>query len=166
MVSVAPDDCMKSSTKSQPRKRQEDLGQFLTGAPVANFMASMFGPLPDVVRLLDAGAGGGALTSAFVSRMCERNRSVRAIDATLYELDSQILDTLSATMGECQHLCTEAGVRFTFTIHRADFIQEVSTLLAGELFGEVPPVFDAAIANPPYRKISTDSAERRALHSV
>ena len=31
---------------------------------------------------------------------------------------------------------------------------------------EPPPTFDAAIANPPYRKINTDSAERRALLSV
>jgi adenine-specific DNA-methyltransferase len=62
--------------------------------------------------------------------------------------------------------CAEAGIRFTFTIHSADFIQEMSARLAGDLFGAPPPAFDVAIANPPYRKISTDSAERRALRSV
>ena len=35
---------MKTSTTSQPRKRQEELGQFLTATPVADFMASMFEP--------------------------------------------------------------------------------------------------------------------------
>ena len=42
----------------------------------------------------------------------------------------------------------------------------MSASLEGGFFGSTPPAFDAAIANPPYRKISTDSAERRALHSV
>ncbi len=126
----------------------------------------MFGPLPPVVRLLDAGAGAGALTLAFVDRCCEGGDGVRAIDATLYELDREVLESLNSTMRECQRRCTNAGIDFTFTIHSADFIREMSAALAGGLFGETPPVFDAAIANPPYRKISTDSPERRALRSV
>ena len=157
---------MKLAAIEHPRSRQEELGQFLTATPVADFMASMFGPLPRTVRLLDAGAGAGSLTAAFVSRWCVGNEGVRAIEATLYELDPEILDTLSATMRECQRRCTEAGIRFTFTIYSADFIQGMSARLAGDLFGTLPPTFDAAIANPPYRKISADSAERRALRSV
>ncbi len=157
---------MKAAATAPPRNRQEELGQFLTSAPMAEFMASMFGPFPGTVRLLDAGAGAGALTAAFVSRLCKRNDGVRAIEAALYELDPMILDALSATMRECQSRCAEAGIRFTFNIHPSDFIREMSARLAGDLFGTPSPAFDAAIANPPYRKISTDSAERRALRSV
>lgn len=157
---------MPNATLSEARKRQGELGQFLTPAPVADFMASVFGPLPDVVRLLDAGAGAGALTAAFVSRLCEKKDGVRAIEATLFELDPFIQDVLSKTMQDCQHVCAEAGIRFTFTIHATDFIHEMSALLAGGLFATTPPAFDAAITNPPYRKISIDSAERRALRSV
>lgn len=149
-----------------PRSRQEELGQFLTATPVADFMASMFGPLPKTVRLLDAGAGAGSLTAAFVSRCCKQRARVRAIEATLYELDPEILGALSATMSECEHRCSDAGIRFTFTIHSADFIQDMSAHLAGDLFGTPPLAFDAAIANPPYRKISTGSAERLALRSA
>jgi adenine-specific DNA-methyltransferase len=157
---------MKIAAIENPRSRQEELGQFLTAMPVADFMASMFGPLPNTVRLLDAGAGAGALTAAFVSRCCEKRDGVRSIEATLYELDCEILDALAATLRECERRCTDAGIRFTFTIHSADFIQEMSSRLSGDLFGSMPPAFDAAIANPPYRKISTDSAERRALRSA
>jgi len=157
---------MKVAPPSNSRNRQEELGQFLTAAPVADFMASMFGPLPRTVRLLDAGCGSGALTLAFVSRVCANEHRVREIEATLYELDPLIVDALSATMKECQRRCSNVGIRFTFTIHSADFIQEMSERLAGDLFGSPPPAFDAAIANPPYRKINTDSAERRALRSV
>lgn len=157
---------MNIAATASPRERQEELGQFLTSSPVAYFMASMFGPLPRTVRLLDAGAGAGSLTAAFVSRCCEKRDGVHAIEATLYEFDNEILDDLTATMIECEHRCTNAGISFTFTIHSADFIQDISSRLAGDLFGTQPPAFDAAIANPPYRKISTDSLERRALRSV
>lgn len=149
-----------------PKSRKEELGQFLTAAPLAEFMASMFGSLPQTVRLLDAGAGAGALTAAFVSRCCKMRDGVHAIDATLYELDDVILNALTATMRECEHRCASAGIRFTFTIHAADFIGEISPRLAGDLFGAAPPAFDAAIANPPYRKISAESATRRALRSL
>ena len=100
---------MKIAAIENLRTRQEELGQFFTAAPVAEFMASMFGPLPRTVRLLDAGAGAGALTAAFVSRCCEKRAGVRAIEATLYELDGAILNALAATMRECERRCSEAG---------------------------------------------------------
>lgn len=157
---------MKTTSKSQQRTRQQKLGQFLTAVPTADFMASMFGPLPRVVRLLDAGAGSGTLTNAFVSRLCGEKCEVQAIEATVYELDPSILDALSATMLDCQRRCMNAGIQFSYTIHSSDFIQEMSVRLAGDMFGAPPPGFDAAIVNPPYRKISADSGERRALRSV
>jgi adenine-specific DNA-methyltransferase len=157
---------MQMAAMKTHRNRREELGQFLTATPVADFMASMFGPLPKTVHLLDAGAGAGSLTAAFVSRCCEQRDGVRAIEATLYEIDGEILDALATTMRECESRGSEAGIRFTFTIHSADFIKEMSTRLAGDLFGSLPPLFDAAIVNPPYRKISTDSAERYALRLV
>jgi len=153
-------------SESASRRRQGELGQFLTPAPVADFMASLFGLLPNVVRLLDAGAGAGALTAAFVSRLCEKSDGVRAIEATLYELDPFIQAALSETMQDCQRICAEAGIRFSFAIHATDFIQEMSALLENSLFATKPPAFDVAIVNPPYRKIGADSAERRNLRQV
>src|ERR1700691_2748579 len=105
---------MTNAAISATRLRQGELGQFLTPAPIALFMASLFGPLPKVVRMLDAGAGAGALTAAFVSRLCEGNNAVRAIEATLYEIDPLIQDDLSKTMQHCQSRCAEAGIQFAF----------------------------------------------------
>jgi adenine-specific DNA-methyltransferase len=152
---------MSMAATSAHRQRQGELGQFLTPAPLASFMASMFGPLPEVVRLLDAGAGAGALTTAFVSRLCQKKDGVRSIEATLYEFDPLIQDALSKTMLDCQRVCSRAGIQFTFAIHSTDFIQEMSSRLADDLFGAPRPSFDAAITNPPYRKIRMDSHERR-----
>ena len=114
---------MNTAAIADLRSRREELGQFLTAPPVADLMASMFGPLPRTVRLLDAGAGDGALTAAFVSRCCRQRNGVRAIDATLYELDGEILDALGTTMQECARRCAAAGIHFTFTIQAADFIR-------------------------------------------
>ncbi|MEO6845772.1 MAG: Eco57I restriction-modification methylase domain-containing protein [Chthoniobacterales bacterium] len=157
---------MITAETSDVRKRQRELGQFLTPAPVADFMASIFDALPSTVRLLDAGAGAGALTAAFVSRLCKKKENVRAIEATLYEVDPQIHDALLVTMHKCQEACMRADIRFTFSIHKTDFIQEMASRLASDLFYSSPPVFDVAIVNPPYRKISNDSPERCYLSSA
>jgi len=148
------------------RKHKGELGQFLTPLPVADFMTSLFGPLPETVRLLDAGAGAGFLTAAFVRRCCDNRDGVRSIEVSLFEIDEAILEALEATMCQCERQCAAAGIRFTFSIRSADFIEEMSTSLAGDMFASDPPAFDAAIANPPYRKISSDSAERRALRRI
>ena len=148
------------------RGRQEELGQFLTPAPVADFMASLFVNIPPSIRLLDAGAGAGALTFAFVSRCCARQENVRCIEAVLYEVDPLILDTLRMTMGACRRMCESVGIKFSFEIHPSDFIEEMSARLAGDMFAAKPPSFDVAITNPPYRKISSDSPERHFLRSL
>lgn len=148
------------------RKRQGELGQFFTAARVAELMASMFHRLPTRVRILDAGAGTGALTTAFVRSICASHPEVRAVEASLYEIDPSVIDRLSGNMCAVQSECAAAGVAFTFTIRLGDFIQDMSAQLEGGVFCSAPPCFDAAIANPPYRKITTESAERRALRLI
>ena len=151
---------------SAARRRQGELGQFLTPGPVANFMASLFGPFPKTVRLLDARAGAGALTAALVSRLVEKKNGVRNIEATLYEIDPLIQNTLLETMRNCQRISENVGIQFSFTVHASDFIREMSARLGDSLFCTNHPMYDAAIVNPPYRKISTDSPERRGLRHV
>ncbi|MBL9146172.1 MAG: Eco57I restriction-modification methylase domain-containing protein [Verrucomicrobiaceae bacterium] len=148
------------------RERQEALGQFLTPSPVGDFMASLFSTLPRDVRLIDAGAGAGALTVAFVRRACAKGSGVKSIHATAYELDTKILPALQATLAECESLCRTRGVSFTTEVHHADFIQTMAGKLSGDLFSTSAPLFNVAIANPPYKKINTASPERLALRSV
>jgi adenine-specific DNA-methyltransferase len=77
-----------------------------------------------------------------------------------------ILESLADKMRDCERICEGAGIHFSFTIHEADFIQEMSVHLAEDLFCAKPPMFDAAIVNPPYRKIGTNSVERRSLRQA
>ncbi len=148
------------------RARKETLGQFLTPALVSDFLASFLTTLPTHVRLLDAGAGAGALTAALVRRACQPGSNVQHIDAQAYELDPLILPALRQTLAECESLCRASNISFQATVHHADFIQEMSACLAGGLFSTSPPSVNIAIVNPPYKKIHAASAERLALRSV
>jgi adenine-specific DNA-methyltransferase len=47
-------------------QRKADLGQFMTPESVAKFIAGLFSQRTGTIRLLDAGAGVGALTAAFL----------------------------------------------------------------------------------------------------
>jgi predicted RNA methylase len=66
-------------------ERKQELGQFLTPETIAFFMASLFESCPAEIRLLDAGAGGGALSAALVKRLCRAERRPKRIAVTAYD---------------------------------------------------------------------------------
>lgn len=141
--------------------RRSKLGQFLTPAPVAKFMARMFDTLPVEVHLLDAGAGVGSLTAAFVHELCSRRGPTRALDVTAFEFDPELAQHLARTLEVCAVECRAAGITFTSRIVQEDYI-----LHSGEpLFSEhtVAMQYDCAILNPPYAKINLGSKARKNL---
>src|SRR5258707_4562661 len=82
-------------------QRKQALEQFLTPETIGSFMASLFEAHPAEIRLLDAGAGDGALTAAFVRRMCGSRLRPKRISVTAYELDEAIVDALEGTLRSC-----------------------------------------------------------------
>ena len=81
-------------------KRKSALGQFMTPAPVARFMASLF-PLSilPACTFLDAGAGVGALTCAFLDRWAASDRlSFRKAEVDAYEIDPPLRAHLDRTL--------------------------------------------------------------------
>ncbi len=109
-----------------PRTRRE-LGQFLTPRHVADFMASLFSLESSEIQLLDAGAGAGALTDAFVRRFCLAERKPKRIAVTAYELDCPVVGSLEKTLDECQRECERNGIEFSSTIHNEDFISAAAS---------------------------------------
>ena len=153
------------SAATATTKRQE-LGQFLTPAPTAQFMAGLFGSPPNEVRLLDAGAGAGALSAAVVARWCSEVLKPKSVSISAYESDSEIIPRLKQTLAFCEETCAEAGIEFQAEILVGDFIQSVLPLVRSDLFGSSQLPFNAAILNPPYRKIQSDSSARLLLRSA
>jgi adenine-specific DNA-methyltransferase len=147
-------------------QHQKELGQFLTPPHVADLMAGMFGVRAGHIRLLDAGAGMGILSAAFVRRQLQKKTPPKRIDVTAYELDATFVQGIEQTYEACRLACQQHGVEFSATIRNADFIAEAAEMQRHDFFSKAPQVFDAAIVNPPYGKLSTTSDGYRLLRAV
>lgn len=145
-------------------KRRSELGQYMTPAPVARFMASLFDDLPKRVRLLDAGAGVGSLTGAFVREVCNRAKRPEKIDVVAFEVDGELAKHLAETLELCAAECRTNGIKFRSRIVPDDYILQASEPLLSEYAGET--LFNCAILNPPYAKINASSKTRRALRRL
>jgi adenine-specific DNA-methyltransferase len=155
---------LDANRKLQPERRS-DLGQFMTPPATARLMASMFEVDREEVSLLDAGAGVGSLTAAFVSEVCARTERPKKITATAYELDPVLAEYLEGTLEQCRTTCNEAGIAFECELVRENFIDGGVRLLRQEMFAPAKR-FTAAILNPPYKKINSDSDTRAMLREV
>ena len=147
-------------------ERRSEMGQFFTPPSVARFMASLFEDSRREIRLLDAGAGVGTLTAAFVEAVCRRDIRPRTISVVAYELEPLLAEYLASTMVECQERCLECGVEFTWQVLEEDFIRAGVAMLTRGLFPVERYSFNCAILNPPYKKIRRNSSYRRLLGRI
>jgi adenine-specific DNA-methyltransferase len=88
------------------------------------------------------------------------------IRVTAYEIDPILATYLKDTLQLCAAVCDQSGVEFTCEVIAEDFITHAVDQLANPLFITEPPQYTCAILNPPYRKIQTDSLERRQLRRI
>lgn len=146
--------------------KQRELGQFLTPNPIAEFMASLFEIHRNEAHLLDAGAGAGALSAALVWRLCRNSQKPKRISITAYEIDAAQIEPLRARLDGCRRECERVGISFSATVLNEDFIAAAVPMVRGDLFTSESPRFNAAIINPPYRKIRSDSSTRLLLRSA
>jgi len=155
------DACRKLDAEQRSR-----MGQFFTPPSVARFMASLFGNSSPELRLLDAGAGVGTLTAAFVEEVCQRDARPRSISVIAYELEPLLVEYLHSTLVECQEVCQEHGVELVGKVLEEDFISAGVEMMRGGLFPVERYSFNRAILNPPYKKIRSDSRHRHLLSSI
>lgn len=135
------------------QKHKSELGQFMTPSSVARFMAGLFPPSTlQTCRLLDAGAGVGALSCAFLDRWLAGGFAFKGVEATAYEVDEKLRGHLK------QHLANYGKVKAE--VIAGDYI-ELATAEGLKSKG-----YTHAILNPPYKKINSNSAHRLALRSV
>jgi adenine-specific DNA-methyltransferase len=157
---------LQISRRLDPQRRAL-LGQYLTPISVATFMSRMVECRKPMVRILDPGAGSGSLSAALVAEMCGRPVPPEVIHVTAYEIDPILIGHLQVTLDLCRKLCDEIGVRFEARIVNSDFLEVGANTLVGNLFtAPEDQRFDCAILNPPYRKIATESRERKLLRAI
>lgn len=135
------------------QKHKAEFGQFMTPSSVARFMASLFPPSNiKTCRLLDAGAGIGTLTCAFLDRWKASGFGFNSVEVIAFEVDKGLTDYLSHHLNSYDHVTTH--------IITDDYIK-----LATDK-GLQDQGYTHAILNPPYKKINSKSAHRLALSKV
>jgi len=162
------DELLHEANGKLDRKRKSAMGQFMTPSSVSGFMASLFKGCSGNIELLDAGAGVGALTAAFVQRCCEEVKRPESIRSTVYEVEPAMLPYLSKLLNHCREACEDARIAFESDIRENDFIAVGRYFLEETLFAarQKQPLFSHAILNPPYKKIRSDGEHRLLLRSI
>ncbi|MBD1900898.1 MULTISPECIES: BsuBI/PstI family type II restriction endonuclease [Cyanophyceae] len=143
-------------------KQRSELGQFMTPAPVARFMARQFSSLSGHVNLLDPGAGVGALTAAFVERLLANPNKVESCFITAYEVESTFLSSLKECLIKCCVALESRGIQANYCLHEESFIKSFTEINL-PLFSKSSIRFTHAILNPPYKKINKQSIENKTL---
>ena len=129
-------------------------GQFATPPEAARTMAGLVEPAGRVLKVVDPGAGAGALMLALVATVVEHG-SLEQLSVDLVETDPKALGLLETAVRGA-HLVAEAhGLRLTTRIVDRDFC-DASGWAGTERF-------DAAILNPPYMKLGASDRCRRMV---
>lgn len=127
--------------------KKSELGQFMTPSNIANFMSSMFTHTNTPIKILDCGAGAGALSIAAVKTIL----NISSLEA--WEIDRTIKNSLKTNLD---------SLSVEYIIHHSDFIQDA----VSNIINNKGTRFSHAILNPPYKKIKSDSLHRQLLSSV
>ncbi len=124
------------------------------------------------IRILDPGAGMGILAAALVDQWLRAENRPQAIHISAVENDRSLLPYLEQALALCQETCLANDIRFTYEVVCQDFIEVGVSLIRQQsqfsfFDGKTPDLRpNIVIANPPYRKISSQSQTRKQLRTI
>lgn len=153
----------RAFTATLSREEQRALGQFMTPAPIARFMAQRLvtNVNNEPARVLEPAAGGGILAAAVVEALLAKPVETRPalIQLLMYELDERLIPGLHALCGQMRIACEAVGVEFDCVVRNEDFLLSELALSAEPLDGLM------TIANPPFLKLNKTTDRRAQLHA-
>lgn len=153
----------RNFTATLSREEQRVLGQFMTPAPIARFMAERL--VANVnqhhVRVLEPAAGGGILAAATIEALLAKSDDERpgTIELLMYELDARLIPGLLILCEAMSEACEAVGVTLDFLVANEDFLLSDLSLRAEPLPGLL------TISNPPFLKLNKTADPRAALHA-
>lgn len=125
-------------------------------------MAGLFDrKIASTCRLLDAGAGIGSLSAAFLERWAAGDFNFQRVEVDAFEIDATLHPYLSQTLSQYSK-----QLNIVPAIRGDDFIHTAVDSLSGSFFAETLPSYTHVILNPPYKKIRSNSAYRLALRRI
>lgn len=147
--------------ESISKKERKKYGQFFTSRKTAEFMASLFiiDYSKPTLKLLDAGAGTGLLTTALVERLRDSGYEGE-IAVVCYENDAKVLPALEENL---KNLKKSMSIKYEI---RIDNYLTSQNFVQADLYKKEAERFDMIIGNPPYMKIPKDAPEAKAMPQV
>ena len=140
--------------KSTDRDQRSGIGQFTTPSDVARTIASLVEPTGRPLKVVDPGAGTGALLLALIAGLIERQIEV-PIEVDLVETDSTAINLLQKAARAARGTAGNYGISLETRIVKRDFCDVLSW--AGDCR------FDIAIMNPPYMKLNSGDPCRQMV---
>lgn len=112
-------------------------------------------------HLLDAGAGIGSLSAAFLERLQKKEFKFTNTQIDAFEIDERLHPVLVRVFIQYSSI-----PNFHANIIGDDFILAGSNVVSGDIFAANSKPYTHAILNPPYKKIHCGSPQRIALHRI
>lgn len=157
-----------ASASPEHKKR---LGQYMTSATVARFMASLWEmPALTVLRILDPGAGAGVLSCALCERLATSPTKPAVLELVAYETDGDLADCLTRSLEYLKHWLHGRNIALKYSVRSDDFILAHAAALddTPKLFAVTAEAssYDFVIANPPYFKLPKSDPRACAAEAV
>lgn len=137
---------LEANARLDPSNKSK-LGQFMTPSVIAEFMSKFFVETNSPINLLDCGAGIGSLTISALKHL----KNIASVEQ--WEIDPLMRSYLELN---------NQKLNIPAIVHSNDFIEDAVNNLS---FG-LGTRFTHAIINPPYKKISSNSAHRLLLRAI
>lgn len=143
---------VRTLAKLEP-STQAKLGQFFTNARTSRLLTSMPRlPRAGRLRVLDPGAGSGALSASLIARVLSEAPGV-SIELTAVELDPSVVPALQETLGACAETAAALGSHLSYEVLQGSYVDLAPRLGA----------FDIVVMNPPYAKLPAGDPDRLAV---
>jgi adenine-specific DNA-methyltransferase len=142
---------------SRARPERHERGQYATPASIATRMANSLRFDVAAVRLLDAGAGHGALLVACIEA-ASRSEAVERIEVIAIEADAEVIPSLKEAIQQAADIARALGKEVVQEAVSQDFVVWGLGALSND-----EERFTHAIQNPPYVKLAANSEHMRLL---
>lgn len=150
-----------------PFSTRKARGQVFTPPQVAAFMADLFTPEQNSLKILDPAAGTGILVAAICDSIIQNKRTNLEISLHVYENDQNVLPFLQSTLNACRDVLNNHNCLLDYQIFDRDFIlhhAKVETYNKRVIYSlDLTTKYDLIISNPPYYKLNKTSPEAQAL---
>lgn len=144
------DEYLNSKSKTERKK----IGQFFTSKETAMFMVDLSNIHSESIKILDAGAGTGILSTALLEKLNDIEE-IKNIEIDLYENDECIVEVLKNNIEKVKNKNKK--------IEKCNIINENFILHNKNNFEKK---YDIVISNPPYKKISKSAEEALVMQDV